>query len=260
MSQLNILANRIKEKEENIRQNYNNLKNIDYCMSNSIFIDVINHDKSKYMTLGDVDIDNVCIDYRKHDLYKYLESNYGGEYSDYIIEVKLKRFMYDLSIYSGKTMFNKCKGDLHCITGNDGDLQYVFICSECGTIIIDDHSDSYQYNCPSFLCPVCNELKEDNQYPFKYYTRESPQWTSLVYFYSGLVKKQLLTEKELDDVILTFKYFSKDRSWLYKKFMFYKIKSEFKRDIKKRFKEMDYIAGTDMKNIKLKYIKQGELK
>jgi len=57
---------------------------------------------------------------------------------------------------------------LKCIAGDDGYLRYYYECQVCGTIVIEDQSESYcikKYN-----CPVCNP--DQKNFPFEYITKD----------------------------------------------------------------------------------------
>lgn len=62
---------------------------------------------------------------------------------------------------------------LECINGNDCDLQYVYQCQECGTIIINDHSSDV---CIIYdlLCPTCNKVEDKT--PFVFYKYKTKEW------------------------------------------------------------------------------------
>jgi rubrerythrin len=256
MSTLKNLSINIKKSNEKIRQIENNIKNIEYCISNDIFINILKTNKEKYNLLLDfsADFEFVIDEYKKSNLYPTFNDT-KEKMSDGYIRHLLHSFTDDVSVYSAKTLYRECKGDLHCVTGNDGNLQYIHICSDCGTIIIDDHSAEYQFECPTLLCPTCNELKENSKYPFQYITRQNEGWISRVHYYSMLVKKQLLSDKELDELINSLKHI-KDSKGIIKKYKQYKFKRFFKKEVNKKFVPMDYIAGTDMSNVELKYLKE----
>lgn len=248
---------KLSEIKEGLRQSENRLRNINYVMSNMIIryylLQLEKDDKCKtFRDLLENKSDELIKFFREHDLYKHLIKEGEKEYSDFLIKWNFETFLYDIYTYNYSVLFSKCKGDLHCITGNDGDLCYIFICSECGTIIIDDHSADYQYNCPTLLCPVCNELREDSRYPFEYIIEKDEKYYDMLYHYSMYVKKQLLSNKDRDERINYYCSFELNRfKRFFKKFQ---MKRHFKKNITDKFVPMDYISGTDMSNVELKYL------
>ena len=248
--------------DEQIRQSLSRINNINYVIDNMIIRDyILQLDKDdECTTFRDLlkhKSEELIKFFKKHDLYKSLIKE-EKDYSDFKIKLCLENFTSDYKTYAYSTIFNTegVKGDLHCVTGNDGDLQYIFICSECGTIIIDDHSAEYQLNCPTLLCPVCNELKDDSKYPFEFITNKDEKYYNMLFHYSYDVHKQLLTDKQLKEMINHYASFESNIfKRLYKRFI---IKRNFKKQIRQKFNPMDYIAGTDMSNVELKYLNKEE--
>jgi len=227
---------------EKISQNTNKLENLNFVIRNLEIAETINKFKKDSTIFSELFKDKTFLkEIEMLDSFK--------DTSECAISMKLKRFVYDIQVYEFEALFTKCHGRLHCITGNDGDLQYIFICSECGTIIIDDHSDPYQYHAPSLLCPTCNKLKVDEngdtKYPYEYIPRDTKRWATHAFHYSYYVHKNLLTKPEFEKCLDEFcngKFFKK-----------FKIRRNFNKLINDDWKEMPYVAGEDMSNVELKY-------
>lgn len=254
--------NKLAYYKEKIRQNNNTINNVYHNMSNHIFYDIMSKNIEKYKTFKNFldDKDNVVIEYRNHNIYNEIykdEREPKEEPSDFRIQLKLETFIQDVLVYEPETVITRIHGDLHIITGNDGDLKYWFICAECGTLILDDHADSYQYYRPSLLCPVCNKLKVNEngniKYPFHFLKRDHEDWLGQAHWFSMLVRKQLMSEEELNSVINKIADVHKKKG--IKRIWFnYTTKRFFKKRIAEPFVPFDYIAGSDMRNVQLKYL------
>lgn len=58
------------------------------------------------------------------------------------------------------------RGEMIFVYGDDGFLEYYFVCPECGTIAIEDHREDLG-NVSDYGCPECNNIPRE-KYPFSY--------------------------------------------------------------------------------------------
>jgi rubrerythrin len=239
---------KINKIEEEIRQLYNGRGNLIYCWRNA---EILGYSQSllpltKEKILGIINDESTI---------EYLKTKQPFEnLSDFQIKLSIERYFRDILIYGGDTMYKECRGDLHCVTGNDGDLQYIFICSECGTFIIDDHSADYQYNCPTMLCPICNPVND--RYPFEYVAKHHTRWANWAYTYSMYVKAPLLTKDELNMFVKSLVGMGAGEPNIIKRFWReFRAKRHYNKQVKKKWKEWPYFAGSDMSKVELKFKK-----
>jgi len=200
----------------------------------------------KYIKISQIFVDNK--EFLKDNLkkfnwsdegIKFIVSEYFKIFNEEIHEMEVCQFFRDVSVYEN---LYELESSLNIVHGEDGSLQYWYICSKCGNLINDDHSAEYQYDCPSLLCPCCNVVKEGAEYPFRIIPRNTTVWIHKVYHFAFYCKKNFLTFNQLWNILFENQnFFKKVKLCLY----------YFKRVYLMPYKKPKYIAYCNMRWKKL---------
>lgn len=184
-----------------------------------------------------------------YEAYEYIADKINSTTKSFNKEIKayhIERAFVDMKVYDYSVCFEDGeKGHIHLCHGDDGCLQYVHICTDCGTFIINDHSEDYQYNPPSLMCPVCNKLRDPAKYPFQWVPRSSIDWIKYAGFYGRIVRKNLMTYAERKKLYRAFdNYQDKFHFYAHAEFIYWK-------SIFTRFTSIDKQFGECLRWVKL---------
>lgn len=159
-------------------------------------------------------------------------------------------FNSDCNVYGVNSVLKGLKSNLYILSGEDGSLNYIYFCSTCGTIIIDDHGDDYQLdNSCSLKCPVCNPINTEHKHLYHYFyiTKKDNygRWLEHMYTYAQMNKGKFLS------------FFDRLHFYKYKKikniFTIIKFECKYHKNIREPFISNDYVVATDCSKIKLRW-------